>query len=227
MKKAYWHDHLAQYVLLRYPELRRHQPVPPKQGTCLILPPVQHYYRYLFLAKRPNRDTFKFGHGVFQLCEAANDFHQTVSNELSDPATGHRGGFRLDNPEVLESLDRAASMGVTILRGVEQPDDLMGYIHTKASGFAANRDGEIWLAVSAGRFDEARKQLAARRFADELPDDKRMQMFDMVSLSRLKVALEAGQDAVLAVLRDMERHNVKMLKLEQYWQPTPFPFETA
>ena len=42
-----------------------------------------------------------------------------------------------------------------------------------------------------------------------------------------ETALKAGPAAVASLLHENERSTVALLKLEKYWQPTPFPFELA
>lgn len=222
-----WYHDMVTRILARYDRLREHQIVPAKQGSLLLLPPVQHCCRYLFLAKRSAPKSFRFGNSVFLLFEAADSLHQTFAHDLPDPGTGHRGGFVLDNPDLPGVIDRAMELGLEEIEAIETLATCRDYIERVAAGSSPLANGKIWLAAGLGDFDGARKSAAAKIALIERSSPEVQNSVQSTQIFRLQRSLNEGPEAVLAVLRENERRNVSMLRLEEYWQPTPFPFEVA
>lgn len=222
-----WYHDMVTRILARYDRLREHQIVPAKQGSLLLLPPVQHCCRYLFLAKRSAPKSFRLGNSVFLLFEAADSLHQSFAHDLPDPSTGHRGGFVLDSPDLPGIIDRATDFGIREIQAVENLATCRDYIDRVAAGSGPLANGKIWLAAALGDFDGARKLVKAKIDAFGSATTVQRTSFDVTQVQRLQYSLDESPGAVLALLRENEQHNVRMLKLEKYWQPTPFPFEVA
>ena len=129
--KRYWHTDIAEHILMRHPVLLPHQDVAkPNDGTFLLLPPVVHHFRYLFLARNKTGPAFSFGCGVQPLYAAEDTFFQGYYDDLPEPATGHLGGFYLDNPDVIDVIDRTTPVGLTTLNAVTTPGNFATFFET-------------------------------------------------------------------------------------------------
>jgi hypothetical protein len=216
-------------MLSGYPDLVEHSKLfPAKRATCLMVLPVGHYFRYFLLIRSGNDIDFILGQGATPLYETSNDVGQPYYDRIFDPLVRHYGTLRLDNPDLLDVIGRSVPSVVEFLRAVESPDDFSHYLKAHTWSFSRHDLGEAWARAAAGDFAQSLKMVAVQieRFTwNSPPDDPRLQMEDFQGLLRLDAALKEGKDAVLAVLRENERRNVEKFKLEQYWQPTPFPFE--
>jgi hypothetical protein len=228
-KKPRWYSPIADIILGEYPDVVLLDTLfNSMRGTCLLLTPVRHYFRYLLLARRGNNQHFEFGHEVTPLYKSINDFSQPYYDRVLDPAVRHIGTFIVDNPELPDVVRRSVPNVVTFLRAVEEPKSFMNYVENHTMSICRYDLGQAWAYAAAGDFALSATMVALQieRFTwNTTLDDPRLQMEDFQGLLRLDAALKEGKDAVLAVLRENERRNVEKFKLEQYWQPTPFPFE--
>jgi hypothetical protein len=226
--KKYWHTDLANHILMKNPNLVLHQVVAkPNDGTTLICMPVEHHFRFILLGRVRRGEIFNFGCGVQPLYAAENSFHQSYYDRIADPETRHVGGFSTDNPDVFEVLDRAIPVALERLSKVKSPNDFLSF-HRRVERLGG--EGPLWAMVASQQWTEASDivQKAFARWRQRIaPDNEHWLRHSTTQLVKLDQALQTSPAAVLELLRENERNTVAMLKLEKYWQATPFPFELA
>lgn len=220
-------------TLLRHfvkPLLAKHPDIVQK-GICLYLRPVHHVARVI-LIDRTGGSSRVIRWGVSSLLS----FRGGMQFQYGGPL--YRGGlWYLDDPTAAALfLVEAESKALPSLRAL----DTLERFHTFATyGFeewswpteirsSLRFYGTIHASVLAalGRFAEARE------VCRDLPQDRWFKdpdfrpEFDRVLNDLYPLLIAEDRPALARLLRSWEEFTIRANKLEDIWEPTPFPFET-
>jgi hypothetical protein len=198
----------------------------------LYLRPVSHILRYVRLQAVSNKERFEASWGIVNLLPRLNALEQYPSMDYGYKIRPPRemALWYLTNPLTQEIFSDTMERDVLPrMRAVKDIQDFVDF--TKESEFSWAKLKrwylhDLTINVALGNLDAARatcEALASNELRWEL---HYFPVFSQRILSELWPALQSGDRPRMAeFLRSCEAHSVKALKLEKYWEPTPFPIE--
>lgn len=211
---------LAKPLLARNPDLVM-------IGRVVYIAPIRHVARFICLDNISGKDGFNPRAGVLHLFEYSDFLSLTHTQSMGSPG---KGLWLLTQPGIQSRfLDACENVVLPWLRAMESIADYAAF-----SGRANFPDDsmdmfalrQISIDVALGNFEAARTicaDLASGKSPWRIPDfEEECRRI----LTELCPPLQReDRPALAAVLRRWEAHSVKALKLEMFWEPTPFPIE--
>ena len=178
-------------------------------GRWLFIRPVRHLMRGAFLDRTSDRFSFRV--------------YRTVKPLYGSPGTDgygdrlHEGAWQVWQPHFQGLLMAMLAEDVFGLVGkITTFSDFADYLPTQQRGPAAYEMERITALVLAGEQDRAAEWVKGRR--RELGN-----AYSRINEHWETISRDIG--AICARLHDREAKLVKALKLEQVWEPSPFPVE--
>lgn len=226
------------------PLLQRHSDLA-LAGRHLVLTPINHFTRGVYLARSGNPkifaptidvgiifmgiDRFHYGWGNTRL------IHPIFSNLKGD--TNERaqaiikmdikpffGGWHFDNPENMEIMLSVIEDALVPLRKITKLEEVVEFASRNENNFTPfefKYYARLMMATALGDFEEAIRIMDG-------PDYRQVELRkDMMYWNpTFYPALIAGDRRELAkILHELEAITIKSLKYRRYWEPTPFPLE--
>ena len=211
---------LAKPLLARNPDLVM-------IGRVVFIAPIRHLARFICLDNTSGTDGFNPRAGALHLFEYSDFLSLTHTRSMGSPG---KGLWLLTQPGIQSRfLDACENTVLPWLRAMESIADYAAF-----SGRANFPDDsmdmfalrQISMDVALGDFEAARAtcdDLASGKSPWRIPDFE--EEYNRI-LTELWPALKTDNPATIAaVLHRWEAYTVKALKLEKYWEPTPFPIE--
>ena len=195
------------------------------QGGIVVLKPVHHLVRGIILDRTSDATRFSLRWGVIHSFRSSPVFSTGFGAELFP-----RMRWSWNNPNLSNDLIRALETeALPRLRNIQSLND---YVELARQNILHGWDQQYLrkmpVDIAMGDFDAARticRDVISRYTPETFPGDAE----DKAHFADLKklCAMLASDDrkGMAAMLHAFEAETVKNLKLEQLWQPTPFPFE--
>lgn len=203
-------------------------------GRYLILTPVRHFVRGVFIDRSINQHVFE---PVISVCltfdgdteqgigwgdrfiyrsfeDAAPDLVDTRKN---DPRFGVWDIRYPDNIELMLRFIEAALQSLCAMTAFEQMVDFAGRDENNLTPFEFMYYPRLLIAAATGDFETAR-QIVGKREGLRRSFDTRYPAFCPALLSEDRAALAK-------CLHDLEAKTIRNLKFTKFWEPTPFPLE--
>ena len=198
-------------------------------GRLVVVTPVDHLVRGVLVSRTRGKSGFRPVWAVIWLFEPADFFFMNFGFDLGqNPYID----WDIERPDVGADLQaQIEDVALPRLRAIKTIEDFYQFA-TTAPFFFGNLQNDflhrVYVETARGNFAEAEK--ICTRFATPptgYENDRRYDE-DVHRIAKILGPPIAARDraAVAALLREWEAYTVRKLKLEKYWQPTPFPFET-
>jgi hypothetical protein len=211
---------LAKPLLARNPDLVM-------IGRDIFLAPIRHVARFICLDNTSGKDGFSPRAGALHLFEHRSFLGLTHTQTMGGPG---QGLWLLSQPDIQSRfLDTCERDVLPSLRAMETISDFAAFsgeanFPHQPMDFYALR--QVPIDVALGNFDAARAICKALASGKSMWSDSDFEEERTRILTELCPPLQTEDRAALAaVLHRWEAHSVKALKLEKYWEPTPFPIE--
>lgn len=196
-------------------------------GRLVVLKPVHHILRGVYIDRSSIPDEFMPTWAVVFLFKPEASFSFNWGGRLYNPSPGF---WDVKNPATPEEMCAAIErVALPILRPIQTIDDFVAFTSKERFPHGClERDKlrKIYVDVARGDFE------SAREFCPEAVDGATTAKIEWIRETLERIAkticplLAANDRAGLTqLLRDCESSSVTSLKLEKYWEPTPFPLE--
>ncbi len=201
----------------------------------IALKPIRHLFRGLFLDRSSTKGAFFIQWFTMALCEPNIIIHFNFGARVY---SGGRGLWRYDDPEVPQLLkSQVEAIALPKLKPIETIEDF--YHLTRVgehfddrpeSGGSSLKGRElkrIIIEAAMGDFETA--DITSARLL-KVPNYWSTEPFvrpnyELVSQKLCPLIAARDRAGIGALLREWEESSVKKLKLEKYWEPSPFPVE--
>lgn len=192
-------------------------------GRLVVVKPVRHLLRGVYIDRTSAANEFRPIWATVFLFEPDADFFFNWGSRFYET----RGVWDVNDPATQVDLCKAIEHeALPKLRPVETLDDFIAYLdHPEFTRLEQHPWRAAILHAARGDFEAAlaacaRIEKSASYYARYLTDEYNYAMRD------LRPLLEAKDRIGLArLLHDWEAASARKLKLEQYWEPSPFPLE--
>ena len=195
-------------------------------GRLVAIKPINHILKGIYLDRSSSRDDFVVRWAAIFLFEPRSSFMLSWGSYVYCPLPGL---WTLQTPGLPELLRGSIEKEVLpILRPVRTIAEFSDYATVQRVGRPLQNFplSQIVLEAALGSFevcDHILDCLDNRRLKPARPDEDELRITrDLAPL--IKARDRAG---IAAVLHEWEAWSVKAIKLEKYWERTPFPVEMA
>ena len=197
-------------------------------GRLVVLKPIRHLLRGIYIDRGSNPDIFRptwLVNILFQPgAHASFDWGERLDRRT-------RGVWDVGDPATpTEMCDVIEQCALPMLRRLHSIDDFVTFTSKERFPWTY-LDGSLFsktiVDVARANFDAAQASCAKVAGRRTPPPPDRLEEFDV--LTKLLPPLLACSDrAGLAhLLHGWEADSVKRLKLDEFWEPTPFPIESV
>lgn len=196
-------------------------------GRLVVVRPVRHILRSVFIDSSSNKDLFAPYWAFNMMFERGAGHGPTWGAEIY---TRGRGNWLLSNPGIGDTAcERIEEIALPILRSVNSIGDFASYAtkehcpHTWLNAFPFRR---IYAEIALGDLNAANE--SCERVAEERKkSDYIAEILDPI-INDIWPAVRRHDKAALAkMLHRWEAEAAKRMKLEHIWEPTPFPLESS
>ena len=205
-----------------------------RSGDWLVVTPIRHFLRGLWIQEFPKTDSFTGFWGVRNLWAPEHypelDGFMRTTDVVSDQRRWEF--FKLSESEMASALlEEAEQLTLPHLRSIDSMDRLYQLTMQEVPPFSDAPEAHFRLELAIGNFDRARALLAQHRrwwFDDDYDlfgDDDPVYREQTRQLCHL---LEEGAfQRIAQVFHQCEAVAAKSYGVEHLWEPSPFPFELA
>lgn len=194
-------------------------------GRWLILKPLTHYTPGIYFDRRSTRGSLIPIAMVLPLYECPPEFRITVGTELKRE---HKAWDLREIDGETELCDAIEHRALPLVEHVTEPEAFLRYLGTLHQTFDSQRS-EALCHLVLGNVPTAETMLSkladqTRRHAEWL----RSQGDDTPEPTYFRDLLDMMRRDPQGLIRQMhewEAGQVRLMKLEKHWQPTPFPCE--
>ncbi len=207
-------------------------------GRWLVVTPVRHHLRAVLIDRTSSADLMNPRWLIYGLYDPRL---QPFLNwgELIYRSARDRPLWKINDPDVSNDLCREIErIALPVLRELETFESFVDTIRRgllqsdgkTLSWVLHHPDDKLFLAVALGDLDEARR--LCRNYFDKerkpSPKDADVTVRERAGIERIKRLLADDDRSGLATaLHEWEAETIRNMKLEAYWQPSPFPIERA
>jgi hypothetical protein len=209
---------LIQPLLARNPDLKL-------VGRLLVVKPTTHILRSIFFDASWDKDLFR-PYWALNMMFEPNTNHAPTWGDRIYPKV--KGGWLLSNPGIGESVcERLEEIVLPRLRSVVSINDFVTYAtkenfpHTWLDAFPYRR---IFAEIALGDF-EAAHESCERVAAERKRSDFIAEILDPIINDVWPLVRDRNKPVLAKMLHQWEAEAVKRMKLENIWEPTPFPLE--
>ncbi|NEU12429.1 hypothetical protein G3T14_09810 [Methylobacterium sp. BTF04] len=201
------------------------------RGPFIALKPVGHLYKGIYIDRTLTKDFYSPRLVVFHLFDWWHNIVPKESGRWLARRTGLPGGwFHSDPVAAREFIEVVEADALPFLRGLTS---LAEYYELKLSTccippLLASDEFAVVVEVALGDLDRARRTFARiePHYLDIAGASNTVRRDVAERLTLLGHHLMADDRAALAtLLHHWERESARNYKIEDYWQPTPFPLE--
>ncbi len=197
-------------------------------GNLLILTPVRHLARGIHIGRLRSREIFRPVWAINCLFEPREGFPYSFGGEIYPK---QKGGWQFDIDGVEESLANCIEEEILPrLHATQTVQDfyefaMKGPFFTHTLQYHPLR--KIYVDTALGDFP------AAQSIIEMLKKDQNEWSKMTITSEHLEVLIDIlgsmiinrDRSGIAALLHEWEAASVKKLKLEKFWQPSPFPIE--
>lgn len=207
-------------------------------GRWLVMTPVRHHLRAVLVDRTGSADLMNPRWLVYGLYDPRLVPFLNWGQLIYRPERGGRLWKTHDRDVSRDLCEEIERVALPILRPIESLGSFVAMIRKgvlqadgKTLSWALHHpDDKLYVAVALGDIVEARR-LCKTYFDRErkpMPKDADVTVRKLVGIERIKRLLADDDRAGLATaLHEWEAETIRNMKLEAYWQPSPFPIERA
>jgi hypothetical protein len=198
-------------------------------GRLIVLKPVRHILCGISLGRSLDPSLFVPTWAVIFLFEPCDGFSYNWGERVYGPS----GVWDVSDPDLPETLSAAIEgEALPLLRPVKVIDDFVRFTsidrfpQTFLDGYEHRK---VFVDVARGDLEAARSiceymttSRAKGRYLPEMQEE-----YDRVTKELCPLIAANDRTGLARLLHTYEAQSVKNLKLEKFWEPTPFPIERA
>lgn len=191
----------------------------------VYIQPIYHMLRGIGIYRTSSKFKFMVSWVVMPLCIPAEMFIDIYANDITPSKL-----WNIALPDVAIHLaDRVEQCGLPVIRKIETIDDFCNLDLPITLRFRSWRHDERrkpFIDAACGRFDEA-AELCRKIKSDERSWRAAKMDDEFEAIANVLYPLVVNRDlkGLANQLREWEAFTARNLGIEQYWEPTPFPFE--
>jgi hypothetical protein len=222
----------AQIKKLVKPLLQRHSDLALVR-RWLFVKPVRHFARGILIDRQLDPEKFRPRWAVMHLFEVRRSIHLNWGELLYNEGAARPGSWRITEPDIGTALLREIEThALPVLRAMKSLDDYLAFVsqHYFRHQLFDWPDARFIVEVALGDLEVARATSKANlaMWSTIRPHHDEDTRQEYRRLRELCARLADDDRAGLAqLLHEWEAITVKNLKIEQLWEPTPFPLEQA
>lgn len=196
-------------------------------GRLAVVKPVHHILRGIYIDRSSDPLEFVPTWSVIVMCES----HRAFSYKWGGRVYGPPGGWNINDPglpvSMCEAIEREALLPMRSIGTIDDfvkftskerfPDTYLDLYEIRKI-FVDIARGDL---QSAGSICDYMKTDRARRW--HLPDMQ--ERYDRVTKELCPLITANDRGGLARLLHKYEEGSARALKLEKYWEPTPFPIE--
>jgi hypothetical protein len=196
-------------------------------GRLVVVKPVHHILRGIYIDRSSDPLEFVPTWSVIVMCEPRRDFGYRWGGRVYGPP----GGWNINDPNLpvlmCEAIEREALLPMRSIGTIDDfvkftskerfPDTYLDLYHMRKILVDVAR-GDL---QSAGSICDYMKTDRARRWY--LPDMQ--EQYDRVTKELCPLIIANDRGGLARLLHEYEEGSVRAMKLEKYWEPTPFPID--
>lgn len=228
---------IAQVRQVVQPLLQRHSDLA-LVGRYLIIKPVNHFTRGVFIDRSMDsksftpsisvclaftgRETQGIGWGDKLIYLSFDGLDGDLAfQKKNDPFFTY---WQIDRPENIKIMLRVIEVAIQSLRAIDSLEHMVAFAKRDENNFTPlefKYFSRLLMALALGDLDEATQII-------EGPDYRQIhirQWMDHWHPTLYPALLAEDRQELAKFLHEMEAKTVRTLKLQKYWEPTPFPLE--
>jgi hypothetical protein len=198
-------------------------------GRLVVVKPVRHILRGVSLGRSLDPLLFVPTWAVIFLFEPCDSFSYNWGERVYGPS----GVWDISDPDLPETMCLAIEEeALPLLRRVKTIDDFVSFTsrdrfpQTFLDGYELRK---IFVDAALGDFGAARSicSFLATEQAKRKHLPRMQEEYDRVTKELCPLIAANDRPGLARLLHGYEAQSVKNLKLEKFWEPTPFPIEQA
>jgi hypothetical protein len=216
---------MVQPVLARHPDFAL-------VGRWLFLKPVHHFARAILIGRTAYAEEFEPQWAAIHLFEVRKFFSLDWGEFLANERSRRRGLWFMSDPDVeLSLIEAIEQQSLPKLRAIKTLDDYLAFVARHMFGRPKLFDWpQCRIIVDVALDDLAAARSICKenlpRWSVDRPNYDEDDRAENRRLRELCAKLADDDRAGLArLLHEWEAYAVKNFKIEQLWEPTPFPLE--
>ncbi len=194
-------------------------------GRRLIVKPVTHILRSVFIDSSSNKDRFNPTWQVSMMFEQGSDGGPTWGADIY-PA--FEGNWLLTRPGIIEATcERIEEVALPVLRSVNTIDDFVAFTTKErfpSKWLDAFPFRKIYAEIALGDLNAANES-CERVAENRKKSDYIAEILDPIINDIWPAVRKRDKAALAKMLHRWETEAAKRMKLEHIWEPTPFPLE--
>jgi hypothetical protein len=195
----------------------------------LVLKPVRHFARAIFIDRTSSADTFQPQTALLVLFVGYEHRPLIVGEWLYRKETSGSKRWLWSDPFMPQDFIRIVEQdALPRLRAVRAPEDYLRYAEeVYEHHFPFYWGLRLSLCVTLGRFDEARDIMNDRRWSKISASFFNKEIEGLGDRLKEQGSAVSREDkkALVSILHEREARSVEKLKLSAVWERTPFPIE--
>ena len=204
-------------------------------GRFIFYKQVGHFLRGIYIDRYSYKEAFRPFWTISFLVQPSpnNIYGYSLGQDIYPAPQDH---WYIQNPNINEKFaDRIEEVALPILKAVKKIEDysnitikdIFPTITIEKNPVEKNPTRKIYLDLALGRFESAENIF---EIFSKHPDYWSKSFFKEGHFNELMEVIRPlvhaqNRPAIAAKLHEWEAYSVKQLKLEKYWQPSPFPIE--
>lgn len=197
-------------------------------GRLVVIKPVHHILRGVSISRSLDPNLFVPKWAVIVLFKPRERFMFNWG-EGNYRVRPERQVWNINDPQASISMcQEIERVALPLLRPIQGIDDFVGFTTKENFDWMAldyYRDWKLFVDVARGDLQAARDACAffATNDANDSPDTR--ERYDSITKTLCPLLAANDRSGLAGFLRDCEAYSVKKMKLEKFWEPTPFPLE--
>ncbi len=209
-------------VLSRHPDWRY------SRGWLFRLP-IGYYLRGIaFKSSWSSRESYQISRCVYPMYEFVPHVHTGWSMSYPIPGTTNHG-WNVFHPHFVKALVDVMDQGIVpLVAHIEKGSDFLRYLTENYTMHGWQDVGKALAHIHMGDLESARDLLIRTAEQFQLPHLQRLKEPDAWGHNLLEMLrlIEEDPAAIPAHCEAVARQSAKLNKLEKFWEPVPFVYET-
>lgn len=196
-------------------------------GRLIVVRPVHHILRGVFIDSSSNKDRFSPYWAVNMMFEYDAGHGPTWGAEIYPKV---KGNWLISNPGIGEIIsERIEEIALPVLRPVNSIDDFVAFTTKErfpSTWLDAFPFRKVYADIALGKLDAANES-CERVAIEREASDYIAEILDPIINDVWPLVRKRDKAALAKMLHRWEADAAKRMKLEHIWEPTPFPLELS
>lgn len=199
-------------------------------GRLIVVKPIHHILRGVYVDRSLHPGLFVPTWATILLFEPSVDISYNWGERVYDP-TGNAWDIASHDDMPTTMYEAIEEQALALLRPVKNIDDFVGFATKERfpyTHFRLYEHRKIFVDIARGDLDAASSiceymgtENAKRRYLSLKMDEE----YDRITKELCPLIAKNDRTELARLLHKYEEGSVRAMKLEKYWEPTPFPIE--